>query len=111
MDSGEFDYVTVDSGNEFSLEKAKWLSMADKVVIVKMTDARCEYDYEVMKREISDIEDRKYIVVNNKEENGSDSREERRKEEYSVRRFSGDQDMRIRALGCDEDIVKICYLL
>ena len=111
VDSGEFDYVTVDSGNEFSLEKAKWLSMADKVVIVKMTDARCEYDYEVMKREISDIEDRKYIVVNNKEENGSDSREERRKEEYSVRRFSGDQDMRIRALGCDEDIVKICYLL
>lgn len=111
MESGEFDYVVVDTGKEFSLEKAKWLGMADKVMIVKTAEPRSEYEYEVLRREISDIDGDKYIIVNNMSADQASDGEGRKKSEYRVRTWKGEDAASIQSIGHQEDIVKICYLL
>lgn len=110
--SEKYDHIVIDTGKEFSLEKARWLSLADKVLFILEKDKRCEHDFQILKKEISDIEDEKYIFIDNKV-NAVEADQKNHGEETDrvVRLFDKKDTADLSNLGHQEDMIRICFLL
>ena len=110
--SNRYDNIVLDTGKEFSLEKAKWMSLSDKVLFVQEVGTRCEYDFDVLKKEISDIEDEKYLVVHNKVDNSAkDQLGKRIDMERNITLLDKIDVMNLEFLGIQEDLVRLCFLI
>lgn len=110
--SKEYDYVLVDSGKEYSVDKARWMSMSDVVVLVTEHDARCKTDYQMLRQEIVDFTPSKYYMICNKVENDIvDTIEGDDVLQLSVKKWNHTSRKSLEELGINRDILKICFLL
>lgn len=63
--SKEYDYIIIDADATFDEDKAKLLSMADKVVIVTKQNATSIYGTNVLVSNINGVDSEKYIFICN----------------------------------------------
>ena len=85
--SEEYDYIIVDSDSAFDEEKVKLMGIADKILFVtEQTEKSC-YATNQMIRQISEVNDGKYLFICNRFVQSDKTQKHEMRAEYSISEF------------------------
>ena len=110
--SQEYDYIVVDTGKEYSREKAKWIGMSDVVLLVTEENNRCRNDCETLCQQIVDQDSSKYYLICNRVGASDTNMElEGQIQKLSIKDCGSEPVININKLGENKDIIRTCFLL
>ncbi len=64
--SGDYDYIVLDTGADFTADTARWLAYADHVVLLTLADALSQYKLKILLQNIDTSDHAKYLLVCNR---------------------------------------------
>lgn len=112
LQSKEYDYIIVDTGKEYSLEKAGWMGMADTVMIVMEKSRRCLFDFQSMCKEIADFDYKKYQIIVNKVNNDKwKIQNDDRLVQIAVHSWKNSEIYNFETLSSNKDYMRLTFLL